>query len=94
MRANISHPLDIAAEFSGRSIKELEQEFTGSTCAQFKESVAEYIISGLTPFQERYNALQNDSDAVISILKHGKEKAEAVANATLHDVKEKMGFLI
>lgn len=94
MRVNISHPLDIAAEFSGRSTKELENEFTNSSYARFKESVAEYIISGLAPFQERYSALQNDSDEVIKILKHGKEKAEAIANATLRDAKEKMGFLI
>ena len=93
-KPGVSNLLGIAAEFSGKTIKELEQEFTGSTYAQFKESVAEYIISGLAPFQERYSALQKNPDEVISILKHGKEKAETVASATLRDVKEKMGFLL
>ena len=93
-KPGVSNLLGIAAEFSGKTIKELENEFTDSSYAQFKEAIAEYIISGLAPFQEHYNALQNDSDEVISILKHGKEKAEAVASVTLHDVKEKMGFLL
>ena len=93
-KPGISNLLSIAAEFSGKTVKELENEFTDSSYAQFKEAVAEYVISGLASFQERYSALQNDSDEVITILKHGKEKAEVVANVTLRDAKEKMGFLL
>ena len=93
-KPGVSNLLSIAAEFSGKTIKELEQEFTGSTYAQFKEAIAEYIISGLAPFQERYSALQKDSGEVIKILRDGKERAEIVANATLRNIKDKMGFLL
>ena len=93
-KPGVSNLLNIAAEFSGKTVKELENEFRNFSYAQFKEAVAEYIISGLAPFQEHYSALQNDSDGVIKILKDGKEKSEAVANTTLRDVKEKMGFLL
>ena len=93
-KPGISNLLSIAAEFSGKPIKELEREFANSSYAQFKEAIAEYIVAGLAPFQERYEELEKDSDQVLSFLDDGKEKARAVANATLRDVKEKMGFLL
>lgn len=93
-KAGISNLLSIASEFSGTLIQELEKEFADTSYAAFKDAVAEYIVEGLRPFQERYQELEKNPDEIIKILRHGKEKAEAVANATLRDVKEKMGFLI
>ena len=93
-KPGVSNLLSIAAEFSGKTIKELEEDFSGASYAAFKETVAEYIISGLALFQKRYAELEKDSDEVVKILADGKEKAQAVANATLRDVKEKMGFLL
>ncbi len=93
-KPGISNLLEIAAEFSGRTIKELEKEFAGMSYAPFKEAVAEYIIAGLAPFQKRYAQLEKNPDEVIQILTQGKEKATDVANRTLKEVKEKMGFLL
>jgi len=93
-KPGVSNLLGIAAEFSGKPIKELEKEFSDSSYAQFKEAVGEYIIAGLQPFQKNYAELEKNQDEVIKILRNGKEKAEIVANATLREVKEKMGFLL
>lgn len=93
-KAGISNLLSIAAEFSETSIQELEKKFADASYAAFKDAVAEYIVEGLRPFQQRYQELEKNPDEVIKILRHGKEKAETVANTTLHDVKEKMGFLL
>ena len=93
-KPGISNLLSIAHGFSGKTIKELEKEFSDSSYAQFKEAVAEYIVSGLKPFQTRYAELENNHDEVIKILSRGKEKANAIASATLTEVKEKMGFLL
>ena len=81
-------------EFSGKTIKGLEKDFSGASYAQFKETVAEYIVAGLAPFQKRYAELKKDTDEVMKILEQGKDKASAVANVTLRDVKEKIGFLL
>ena len=62
--------------------------------ATFKEAVAEYIIAGLAPFQKRYIELEKNPQEITKILQEGKEKAQTMANATLRDVKEKMGFLL
>ncbi len=93
-KPGISNLLSIAAEFSDKTVKELEKEFSDSSYVQFKEAVAEYIIAGLQPFQTHYKELEKNQDEVIKILRNGKQKAEAVANGTLRDVKEKMGFLL
>ncbi|MDP3778982.1 MAG: tryptophan--tRNA ligase [bacterium] len=93
-KPGVSNLLAIAAEFSGKAVKELEKEFEGMSYAPFKETVAEYIIAGLAPFQEHYNELAKNHDHVAKILRSGKTKAEEVANATLREVKEKMGFLL
>ena len=93
-KPGVSNLLAIAAEFSGKSIKELEKEFSGASYATFKETVAEYIIAGLAPFQKQYTGLEKNPQEVIKILQEGKEKAQTVANVTLRDVKEKMGFLL
>ncbi len=93
-KPGVSNLLAIAAEFSRKTIHALEKEFEGMSYAPFKEAVAEYIVAGLAPFQERYSELAKNHDEVIDILRSGKEKASEVANATLREVKEKMGFLL
>ena len=93
-KPGISNLLSIAAEFSDKTIKELEKEFPDSSYAQFKEAVAEYIVTGLQSFQTRYGEFEKNQDEVIKILREGSKKAEVVANSTLQDAKEKMGFLL
>lgn len=93
-KPGVSNLLSIAAEFSDKTIKELEKEFSDSSYAQFKETVAEYIVAGLQSFQTHYTELEKNQDEVIKILRDGKQKAETVANNTLRDVKKKMGFLL
>lgn len=93
-KLGISNLLSIAAEFSNKTIKQLEKEFSGASYAAFKEAVAEYIIADIQPFHQRYKELDKNKDEVIKILRDGKEKAEVAANSTLQNAKEKMGFLL
>ena len=93
-KPGVSNLLSIASAFSEKSISDMEKEFSGQTYAVFKNAVAEYIISGLTPFQKRYAEFEKNHDQVINILHEGKEKAEILANATLRHAMDKMGFLM
>lgn len=92
-KPGISNLLRIAAEFSHQSIQDLEKKFSNSSYAQFKEAVGEYIVAGLQLFQTRYAELEKNKDQVINILHNGKKQAQIVANTTLTNAKEKMGFL-
>jgi len=60
--------------------------------AEFKNDLAEIIISFLEPFQEKFNEI--DDDEVLRILESGKEKAKKMAEEKMTEVKEKVGLLV
>jgi len=60
--------------------------------AEFKNDLAEIIISFLEPFQEKFNEI--DDDEVLRILEAGKEKAKKLAEEKMAEVKEKVGLLV
>ena len=90
----ISNLLAIAAEFSNKSIPDLEKDFDGKTYSTFKEAVAEHIIDGLQTFQNNYRDLEKNKDHVLDILQDGAKRANEIANETLREVKQKIGFLV
>lgn len=89
----LSNLLAIFSEFSGRPVADLEQAYAGKSYANFKSDLAEAVVSGLTPLQKKFRELESDTDAVLKILREGSAKAAAIANQTLADVKQKIGFL-
>ncbi|OHA09229.1 MAG: tryptophan--tRNA ligase [Candidatus Sungbacteria bacterium RIFCSPLOWO2_01_FULL_59_16] len=89
----ISNLLVIFSEFSGMPIRELERAYAGKSYVEFKADLAEAVISGLTPLQEKLAAFTKDPDGVRVILQKGSAKAAAIAEKTLNDVKQKIGFL-
>lgn len=89
----ISNLLVIFSELSGRPIAELERAYTGKPYAEFKTDLAEAVVNGLTPLQNKFNELEKDKAGVLKILREGSQKAAAIANQTLAEVKQKIGFL-
>ncbi|MBI2640029.1 MAG: tryptophan--tRNA ligase [Candidatus Sungbacteria bacterium] len=83
--------INIYAGAADIAASEVEIQFKGKTYAEFKDSLAEVTIKALEPLQDRYRKL--DDRDVLKILHNGKEQAPLVANKTLAEVKEKMGFL-
>ena len=47
----------------------------------------------LRPIQERYAAIAADPGAIETVLGRGRERAEAVAGATLARLQQALGFL-
>lgn len=89
----ISNLLVIFSEFSGQPIRELETAYADKNYEEFKRDLAEAVVAGLAPLQQKFADLRNDKEAVRKILRDGSEKAAEVANKTLADVKQKVGFL-
>jgi len=48
----------------------------------------------LKPFQEKYNAIINDTEYLDKICKEGAEKAHQKASATLERVYQKLGLFV
>lgn len=90
----ISNLLAIYHLFSGRPVGDLEKEYRGKGYAEFKQNLGDIIIKALKPLQERHRELEKNEDEVLKILHNGADAARNIADKTLHEVKERVGFLM
>jgi tryptophanyl-tRNA synthetase len=56
--------------------------------------VAEVVVEALRPIRERYHELMADPAELDRILAVGAERARAVADPKIEEVKRKVGFII
>ncbi len=89
----ISNLLTICSLIAEKSIKQLEKECHGKGYAEFKKGLAEVIINFLSPFQKKFKKLKEDQNCVRRVLKDGAQKARAIAQAMMIEVKKKVGLL-
>ena len=92
-KAGISNLLTIHSAFSGKSISDLENEFSGKGYGDFKAAVAEVVIAALDPIRKRTEELMKDKGELLKILKDGADKANAVANKTLAETYSALGLI-
>lgn len=59
---------------------------------QFKPLLADTVVEALRPIQDKYHDIMQDKTYLESVLRQGREQAEAIANATLTRVKEALGY--
>ncbi|MBF2003531.1 MAG: tryptophan--tRNA ligase [Synechococcales cyanobacterium C42_A2020_086] len=59
---------------------------------QFKPLLTETLIAVLKPIQDKYHEIMSEPGYLESVLKQGREKAEAIANPTLAKVKAALGY--
>ncbi|TSC84352.1 MAG: tryptophanyl-tRNA synthetase [Parcubacteria group bacterium Gr01-1014_13] len=87
----LTNLLTIYSLLSGKTIKEIEKEYTGKGYADFKKGLTATVTEFLSDFQAKFNAL--DDNEVKSILEEGNKKARAIAEKKMVDVKTKMGLI-
>jgi tryptophanyl-tRNA synthetase len=90
-KPGIANLIEVLAAVRGVEPHQIEADFAASRYGDFKVAVAEAVVEYLTPVRERYQALRSDEAALEEILAGGAERAEAIAAATLADVRERMG---
>lgn len=90
-KPGISNLLTIFANFSGKSIPQLEEEFADSGYGDFKERLADAVIAVLEPIQERYYKLMA-SEELDYILDQGAKRANDYANGTLKRMENAIGL--
>jgi tryptophanyl-tRNA synthetase len=92
-KPGISNLLEIMSVATGEPVGEIEARYDGSGYGQFKEDVAEAVVSLLGPIQERYRELRADEGELRSMLARGAEKAREASAPTLEQMYERMGFV-
>jgi tryptophanyl-tRNA synthetase len=91
LKPGVSNLLDIHSAFSGETIEELERNYLGKGYGDFKQGVANAVVSVLKPIQDRYYEILESSE-LDDILDEGAQKASLVANKTIQKAKKAMGL--
>lgn len=90
-KPGVSNLLSIYSAFSGRTIEELETAYAGQGYGTLKKDLVEVTVDALRPIKERYAEIRNSS-GLISVLKDGQERANAISEKTIARVKENFGL--
>lgn len=88
----ISNLINIYVSFSGTSHNDVEKKYAGRGYAEFKEDLADLLVSFLEQIQKKYHKISPRE--LKNVLQNGVRKAEALAVKTLTDVKKKIGFVL
>lgn len=91
-KPGISNLLVIYSSLTDIPIKELEKKYEGLGYGQFKKDLIEVTVDHLSKIQARYKEIRY-SEELLSILNEGQEKANAVAEKTLRQIKDAMGII-
>lgn len=85
--------VNIFAALSGKSPQDVLSEFGGQGFGAFKPALAELAASSLSPVTGEYNRLMADPAHIDGVLKEGSEKASAIAEPVMRDVKKLLGYV-
>src|SRR5690349_5998238 len=92
-KPGISNLLTIYSALTSRPVADLEVEYDGRGYGDLKKDLADVVVEFVTPFRERTLELVEDRSRLDAILRAGAEKAGAVAERTLADVYDRVGFV-
>jgi tryptophanyl-tRNA synthetase len=93
-KAGVNNLLEIYQLLTGQSRPEIEAHFaTSKGYGALKAEVAEVIIESLRPIRERFEQLIADPAELDRILDDGAQRARAVAEPKVQEMKYKVGFI-
>jgi len=91
-RPGIYNLLTIYKTFTGEKDKDIEAKFAGKGYGDFKKALAEVVIEGLRPLQERYQKINYEAGYIDKVLAEGAAKAHPLAQKTLAKVQKAVGL--
>jgi tryptophanyl-tRNA synthetase len=91
-RPECNNLLTLYTLLAGKTKEDVAVECQDMGWGQFKPLLADTMIEALKPIQEKYQAITEDKSYLESVLRDGAEKARAIANQTLSQVKVALGY--
>ncbi len=91
-KPGVSNLLTIMSCCTNESIDSIVARFEGKGYGEFKNAVADSVVTTLKPIQQKYKELLNDKTYIDSVLDEGAQKASYFARKTLSKVTRKMGI--
>jgi tryptophanyl-tRNA synthetase len=91
-KPEVSNLMSIYSLCADLSLQDIERKYDGQGYGAFKKDLAEAVVAKLEPLQQTYREIRSSGE-LKQILKQGAERASEIADQTLNQVKEKMGFV-
>ncbi|NEQ16676.1 MAG: tryptophan--tRNA ligase, partial [Moorea sp. SIO3E2] len=92
-RPECENLLTLYTLLSGKTKEEVATECQDMGWGKFKPLLTEVTIEALKPIQQKYHDVRSEQGYLESVLREGRQKAEAIANQTLSRVKTALGFI-
>ncbi|XP_007012172.2 PREDICTED: tryptophan--tRNA ligase, chloroplastic/mitochondrial isoform X2 [Theobroma cacao] len=92
-RPECNNLLSMYQIISSKTKEEVAQECQDMNWGSFKTLLTDALVDHLHPIQVRYEDIISDPAYLDGVLAEGAEKAAAIADATLNNVYQAMGFL-
>jgi len=93
-KAGVNNLMSIFQVLTGKSRDECVEHFAAARgYGDLKTEVAEVVVEAVRPHRERYEALMKDATELDRLLALGAERAAAIAEPKVAEVKERMGLL-
>jgi tryptophanyl-tRNA synthetase len=92
-KPGVSNLLSILSAVTGDPIDTLVDGFAGQGYGALKGAVADAVVAFAEPFGNKVRELLDDPAEIDRVLASGAERARAVADKTVADVYDKVGFL-
>jgi tryptophanyl-tRNA synthetase len=92
-KAGVNNLLEIYELFGGQRRDDIKAHFAGQGYAALKREVSEAVVEGLRPIRARYKELIADPAELDRLLIQGADRARAVADPKVAQVKRAVGFL-
>lgn len=91
-RPEAKNLVSIFAALSGRSDEAVIAEYGGQGFGAFKPALAEVAVEHLAPVTAELRRLLNETGEIDRVLRDGAERARAVAEPVMDEVKKTVGF--
>jgi tryptophanyl-tRNA synthetase len=92
-KPGVSNLLTIYSSLTGTSLQDLEEQYAGKGYGDLKKDLADVVVDFVTPFRDRTLELLDDQTHLVQVLEQGRQQAQAIAQATLDDVFQRVGFV-
>ena len=92
-RPEAANLVGIYAALTGKTPTDVLGEYGGQGFGVFKPALADLVVEKISPISEELRRLEADPAYLQKVLTEGAERASAVAEPVVRDVKEIVGFL-
>ncbi|MBV17402.1 MAG: tryptophan--tRNA ligase [Thalassospira sp.] len=92
-RPEAKNLITIFAALTDSTVDAVLAEHGGTQFSGFKQALTDVVVTNLAPITEEMARLNNDNAYIDAVLAKGAERANAIAQPILREVKETVGFL-